>query len=85
MQNLYCRFSWRTENLISLCFVKDDSKSNKANLIKFSGLIAEKFVLEWYLNNCVSFSLSKIATVFFEVDRRSFIFLAWQTFIIAPI
>ena len=45
-------------------FVQDNSKVNKANLIKFSGPILETFVSEWYLDDCISFSLSEIATVF---------------------
>ena len=53
--NLYCRFSSLTENLIPLSFVQDNSKSNKANLIKFSGLSLETFVSVWYLNNCMYF------------------------------
>ena len=85
MQNLYCRFSWRTVNLIPLNLVQDNSKSNSAILIKLSGLILETFVSEWYLNDCISFSVSKIATVFFEIDRKSFISMAFQTFIIAPV
>ena len=64
MQNCCCRFSSRTDNLIPLIFVQDNSKINKANFIKFSGLILKTFVSKLYLNNCISFSLSKIATVF---------------------
>ena len=63
-QDLYCRFSSRTANLIPPTFVQDNSKSIKANSIKFLKQILETFVSDLYLSNCISFSLSKIATVF---------------------
>ena len=38
---LFVACSLQTENLIPLNFVPDNSKSDKANLLKFSGLILE--------------------------------------------
>ena len=64
-----------------ITFVQDNSKSNKDILIRFSGLILETFILKQLYFVQPKWNSDS----FFEIDRRNLMFIASQTYIIAPI
>ena len=81
--NPFLLFFIVSENLIPLTFVQDNSTSNRANLTKFSELTLEAFVLGW--TKRIVFYLVQVKLHFCEIDRRSLMLIACQTFITAQI